>query len=117
MDAAKAAGVQHIVVVSSAGGCDPRHFLNYIGSSDGAHKGNILNWKRAAEQHLISSGVTYTILHPNRELLGHLQLTGHGVEMTVCAAAPCALHACWCQYCRLCVQVSCQSALQIPRHL
>lgn len=76
VDAAKTAGVQHIVLVSSAGGCDPRHFLNHIGSSDGKHKGNILNWKRAAEQHLIASGVTYTILHPNRELLGHLQLEG-----------------------------------------
>lgn len=31
VDAAKAAGVRHVVLVSSAGGCDPRHFLNTIG--------------------------------------------------------------------------------------
>lgn len=66
IDAAKAAGVQHIVLVSSAGGCDPAHFLNHIGSGEAAgQRGNILNFKRAAEQHLIASGVTYTILHPN----------------------------------------------------
>jgi uncharacterized protein YbjT (DUF2867 family) len=65
IDAAKAAGLQHIVLVSSAGGCDPQHFLNYIGNGEGGRKGNILNWKRAAEQHLVASGVTYTILHPN----------------------------------------------------
>eukprot|EP00878_Enallax_costatus_P038284 GHUV01043475.1.p1 GENE.GHUV01043475.1~~GHUV01043475.1.p1 ORF type:complete len:280 (+),score=73.80 GHUV01043475.1:34-873(+) len=60
IDAAKAVGtVQHIVLVSSAGGCNPKHFLNYIG------QGDILNWKRLAEQHLIASGITYTILHPN----------------------------------------------------
>eukprot|EP00878_Enallax_costatus_P028822 GHUV01031169.1.p1 GENE.GHUV01031169.1~~GHUV01031169.1.p1 ORF type:complete len:165 (+),score=25.71 GHUV01031169.1:191-685(+) len=62
IDAAKAVGtVQHIVLVSSAGGCNPKHFLNYIG------QGDILNWKRLAEQHLIASGITYTILHPNRK--------------------------------------------------
>lgn len=59
--------MQHIVLVSSAGGCDPRHFLNHIGTGEDGRQGNILNWKRAAEQHLIESGVTYTILHPNRE--------------------------------------------------
>jgi hypothetical protein len=31
IDAAKAAGVAHIILVSSAGGCDPHHFLNSIG--------------------------------------------------------------------------------------
>lgn len=67
IDAAKTAGVQHIVLVSSAGGCDPAHFLNHIGSGEAGRRGNILNWKRAAEQHLIASGVTYTVLHPNRE--------------------------------------------------
>lgn len=60
IDAAKALGtVQHIVLISSAGGCHPKHFLNYIG------QGDILNWKRLAEQHLTASGITYTILHPN----------------------------------------------------
>jgi hypothetical protein len=51
----------HVVLISSAGGCDPKHFLNYIGAGD------ILNWKRKAEQHLVASGLPYTILHPNRE--------------------------------------------------
>lgn len=49
----------HVVLISSAGGCDPKHFLNYIGAGD------ILNWKRKAEQHLVASGLPYTILHPN----------------------------------------------------
>jgi uncharacterized protein YbjT (DUF2867 family) len=55
----------HVVLISSAGGCDPKHFLNYIG------QGDILNWKRKAEQHLVASGLPYTILHPNRECAGH----------------------------------------------
>jgi len=60
IDAAKASGsVQQVVVVSSAGGCDPNHFLNHIG------QGDILNWKRKSEQHLVASGLDYTILHPN----------------------------------------------------
>lgn len=64
VDAAKALGsVQHIVLISSAGGCNPKHFLNYIG------QGDILNWKRLAEQHLLASGIPYTILHPNRRRL------------------------------------------------
>ncbi|KAF8071046.1 SARED1 [Scenedesmus sp. PABB004] len=59
IDAAAACGVGHVVLVSSAGGCDAHHFLNHIGGGD------MLNWKRRAEQHLIASGLTYTILHPN----------------------------------------------------
>jgi uncharacterized protein YbjT (DUF2867 family) len=66
IEAAKASGsVQHVVLISSAGGCDPHHFLNHIGQDAGG--GDILNWKRKAEQHLIASGLKYTILHPNRE--------------------------------------------------
>jgi hypothetical protein len=62
VDAAKASGsVQQVVLVSSAGGCDPNHFLNHIG------QGDILNWKRKTEQHLVGSGLNYTILHPNRK--------------------------------------------------
>lgn len=58
IDAAKSAGVTHVVLVSSMGGTDPSHFLNSIGS------GGIVNWKRKAEQYLIASGLQYTILHP-----------------------------------------------------
>lgn len=56
IDAAKAAGVEHIVVVGSMGGTNPNHFLNTIGN------GNILIWKRKAEEYLINSGIDYTIV-------------------------------------------------------
>ena len=58
IDAAKAAGVKHVVLVSSMGGTQPDNMLNKIGN------GNILAWKRKAEQYLIASGLAYTILHP-----------------------------------------------------
>ncbi|PSN18396.1 NAD(P)-dependent oxidoreductase [filamentous cyanobacterium CCP5] len=57
IDAAKAAGVDHIVLVGSMGGTDKNHMLNSIGN------GNILIWKRKAEQYLIDSGIDYTIIH------------------------------------------------------
>jgi uncharacterized protein YbjT (DUF2867 family) len=57
-DAAKAAGVGHVVVVSSMGGTQPDNNLNRIGG------GNILVWKRKAEMYLKDSGLPYTILHP-----------------------------------------------------
>ncbi|MGD1857702.1 MAG: SDR family oxidoreductase [Leptolyngbyaceae cyanobacterium] len=56
IDAAKRAGVQQIVLVGSMGGTDKNHFLNTMGN------GNILIWKRKAEQYLIDSGVDYTII-------------------------------------------------------
>lgn len=56
IDAAKAAGVKHIVLVGSMGGMNPNHPLNSLG------KGNILIWKRKAEQYLADSGVPYTII-------------------------------------------------------
>jgi uncharacterized protein YbjT (DUF2867 family) len=56
IDAAKAAGVQHIVLVGSMGGTDENHPLNRLGN------GNILVWKRKAEQYLIDSGIDYTIV-------------------------------------------------------
>ncbi|MEO0351558.1 MAG: SDR family oxidoreductase [Cyanobacteria bacterium P01_A01_bin.15] len=56
IDAAKRAGVQQIVLVGSMGGTDENHFLNTMGN------GNILIWKRKAEQYLIDSGVDYTII-------------------------------------------------------
>jgi len=58
IDAAKEAGVSHIVLVGSMGGTNENHPLNSIGN------GKILIWKRKAEQYLIDSGVDYTIIHP-----------------------------------------------------
>ncbi|KAF6265324.1 isomerase [Scenedesmus sp. NREL 46B-D3] len=58
IDAAKAAGVKQVVLISSMGGTDPDHPLNKLGD------GNILQWKRKAEQYLIASGIPYTIIHP-----------------------------------------------------
>ncbi|KFK24707.1 hypothetical protein AALP_AA8G014100 [Arabis alpina] len=56
IDAAKAAGVKHIVLVGSMGGTNPDHPLNKFGN------GNILVWKRKAEQYLADSGTPYTII-------------------------------------------------------
>jgi len=57
VDAAKAAGVKQVVLVSSMTGTKPDHFLN-------TNMDNIVLWKRRAEKHLIASGVPYTIVHP-----------------------------------------------------
>ena len=43
------------------GGTDPDNMLNKLVGADG---GNILQWKRRAEQYLIASGLEYTIIHP-----------------------------------------------------
>ncbi|CAM8897574.1 unnamed protein product [Rhodiola kirilowii] len=56
IDAAKEAGVKHIVLVGSMGGTDISNPLNSIGN------GNILVWKRKAEQYLADSGIPYTII-------------------------------------------------------
>jgi len=65
IDAARAAGVGHVVICSSMGGTDPNHMLNRFGRfPDGKHGGGILLWKRKAEKYLIDSGLTYTIVHP-----------------------------------------------------
>lgn len=56
IDAATQAGVEHIVLVGSMGGTDENHPLNKMGN------GNILIWKRKAEQYLIDSGIDYTIV-------------------------------------------------------
>ncbi|XP_031377416.1 uncharacterized protein At5g02240-like [Punica granatum] len=58
IDAAKAAGVKQIVLVGSMGGTNPNHPLNSLGN------GNILVWKRKAEQYLADSGIPYTIIRP-----------------------------------------------------
>jgi uncharacterized protein YbjT (DUF2867 family) len=51
IDAAKAAGVKHIVLVGSMGGTNEQHPLNRMAN------GNILIWKRKAEAYLIDSGL------------------------------------------------------------
>lgn len=58
IDAAKEAGVKHIVLVGSMGSTNENHPLNRMGN------GNILIWKRKAEQYLIDSTVDYTIINP-----------------------------------------------------
>jgi uncharacterized protein YbjT (DUF2867 family) len=64
IDAAKAAGVSHVVICSSMGGTDPENGLNKLGRGADGTGGNILLWKRKAEKYLIDSGMTYTIVHP-----------------------------------------------------
>ena len=56
IDVAKEVGVNHIILVGSMGGTNPNHPLNSLGN------GNILLWKRKAEQYLIDSGIDYTII-------------------------------------------------------
>ncbi|RAL39305.1 hypothetical protein DM860_002838 [Cuscuta australis] len=56
IDAAKAAGLKHIVLVGSMGGTNPNHPLNSLGN------GSILIWKRKSEQYLADSGIPYTII-------------------------------------------------------
>lgn len=56
IDAARAAGVKHIVLVGSMGGTNEQHPLNRMAN------GNILIWKRRAEAYLIKSGIDYTII-------------------------------------------------------
>lgn len=58
IDAAKMAGVKHVIYVGSMGGTKPDHFLNKMGGGD------ILLWKRKAELYLCQSGLPYTIVHP-----------------------------------------------------
>jgi len=60
VDAAKAAGIKRVVVVGSMGGTQPDNTLNNFGKPNG----DILKWKRKAEQYLIASGLSYTIVHP-----------------------------------------------------
>ena len=69
IDAAKRAGVKQFVFVSSMGGTQPDNFLNTIGKIAGDElSGNILLWKRKAEEYLIraakGSNLKYTIIHP-----------------------------------------------------
>jgi len=57
VDAAKSAGVQQFVLVSSMGVTQPDHMLNKM-------LDNILQWKLKGEDHLRASGVPYTIVRP-----------------------------------------------------
>ncbi|MDR9403650.1 MAG: SDR family oxidoreductase [Halothece sp. Uz-M2-17] len=56
IDLAQQAGVEHIILMGSMGGTNENHPLNKLGN------GNILIWKRKAEQYLIDSGIDYTII-------------------------------------------------------
>lgn len=56
IDLAKQAGVKQIILMGSMGGTNDNHPLNKMGN------GNILIWKRKAEQYLIDSGIDYTII-------------------------------------------------------
>ena len=59
IDAALKAGVKKVVVISSMGGTDPNYILNKMGGGD------ILVWKRKAEEYLIDqSQIDHTIIHP-----------------------------------------------------
>ncbi|CEM02666.1 unnamed protein product [Vitrella brassicaformis CCMP3155] len=64
IDAAKAAGVQHVIICGSMGGTNPSHPLNNLGKKADGSGGNILQWKRKAEKYAIDSGLIYTIVHP-----------------------------------------------------
>jgi len=81
IDAAKAAGVPHVVICSSMGGTNATHMLNSFGREARSMKsrgmlwwkkrsvkysvgGGILWWKRKAEKYLVDSGIDYTIVHP-----------------------------------------------------
>jgi uncharacterized protein YbjT (DUF2867 family) len=55
--AAKAAGVKRFVIITSSSSGQKRHFLNYIG-------GNVLIWKKRAEEALMGSGLEYVIVGP-----------------------------------------------------
>lgn len=58
IDAARECGVQRVVFIGSMGSTDLDNPLNKLGN------GNILVWKRKAEQYLIDSGVPYTVINP-----------------------------------------------------
>lgn len=56
IDVAVELNIKHIVLVGSMGGTNPNHPLNSLGN------GNVLIWKRKAEQYLIESRINYTII-------------------------------------------------------
>ena len=56
VDAAKKAGVKHIVIVSAAGASRPNHTMNKYG--------DVMVYKFKAENYLRASGIPYTIIRP-----------------------------------------------------
>lgn len=58
VEAAKRAGVEHIVMLSTLNVTNFDHFLNKMGG------GRTLEWKLKAENHLRGSGLTYTVVRP-----------------------------------------------------
>lgn len=64
IDSALKAGVKRVIIVSSMGGTDPSNMLNSLGN------GNILQFKRRAEQYLIAKSeasggkLEFCVLHP-----------------------------------------------------
>lgn len=62
---AKKLKIKEIILVGSMGGTDPSNFLNQVGKDQkGGGHGDILLWKRKAENYLIDSGLDYVIIHP-----------------------------------------------------
>jgi uncharacterized protein YbjT (DUF2867 family) len=56
VEAARAGGIEHFVLVSSIGVTDPNHPINRFG--------NVMTWKLRGEDVLRGSGLTYTIVRP-----------------------------------------------------
>ena len=89
VDLAKECGVQHVVVVGSLGYTKKSHPLNSIGN------GNILLWKKRAEEYLMDSGDLLMLLEAwhctppagNCCKLGHLPLQDcHTPSFTLAAS-------------------------------
>ena len=80
IDAARVAGVKHVVLLGSMAGSRPEHFLNQMGA------GNILLWKRKVTLHssLSSLGDATSSLGDAKSSLG--ERTGGGGGL--CALAP-----------------------------
>ena len=79
IDAAVAAGVKKVVLVSSMGGTQIDNFLNTMGAGGDVGDANILLWKRKAEMHLVASGVDFTVILPG----GLLDKKGGARELLV----------------------------------
>ncbi|MEH6548854.1 MAG: SDR family oxidoreductase [Pseudomonadales bacterium] len=71
VDAAKKAGVKHIVIVSAAGVSQPNNAMNKYG--------NVMVWKFKGENYLRAGGIPYTIIRPGG--LESEDSTGKGIAM------------------------------------